>query len=176
VKEVKETIQLANLTIAQEVFNWRRACLTLVQFATFGVALGAGIASTKADLGVVGQPLTMAVCAAVARGGPRVIEKIAKFCPQSLGPLWEPVRKQIPYCPHSLTTALAEYRSSEDVAPSIDQKLLRQGSLPISDDQLLQINRGTALVANAIARSGSDTLGFRGVLQSTLALKGAFHL
>lgn len=67
-------------------------------------------------------------------------------------------KETLSYVPHALTSALCEYRPGADI-DDIEQKLLRQASLPIPDELYLQLQRGTAVAAQCT----SDTVqrGFR---------------
>lgn len=80
------------------------------------------------------------------------------------------------YCPHLLANALLEYRAGEDVSSNIDQKLLRQGSLPIPDAVAVQLQRGTAAAARAVQESGSETQGFACARVLSLQHLGGRHL
>lgn len=62
----------------------------------------------------------------------------------------------ITYCPHSLTSALREFKDGDiqNVAASLHQKILRQGCLPVSDTMALEIQRHTTLVGMFLGAKG----------------------
>jgi len=63
------------------------------------------------------------------------------------------------YAPHMLTTALREYRPGDAgaVDASVDQKVLRQGALPLPDVEALEVQTGTVYVCRYL----SDRLLFQ---------------
>lgn len=88
----------------------------------------------------------------------RFLFKNVRLPPQVHSSLIVPFTRTVTYCPAALTCALVEYRPGADVA-DVEQKLMRQASLPIPADLYLQVQRGTAVAA--CATSPTVQSGFR---------------
>lgn len=174
VKEIQEDLGLAKVVISRNRFSWKRWLVSCFGEISKYVALfnlvAAIVAPTeersRAHVGIAYASLTAAATTS---------QLLQRYMPGLKSATYAPEQTEVVFCPHMLSSALSEYRSKEKVDASIDSKLLRQACLPVKDSIALQVQRGTSLVARAIAESGSETLGFRHAHQPSLQLRGGVH-
>lgn len=81
---------------------------------------------------------------------------------------------EVTYCPHALTSFLMECRPGTDISDVVHQRLLRMANLPVQDVVALQVQRATALAAQA--SSDETQLGFRSAHETGSRFVGSFVL
>jgi hypothetical protein len=164
----------ADITVADVTFQWKE--LNVPKVATTASLASAGALAVGASLALGTCGLAIPAVAGLALVGASAIG--AKYLYKRVAALRADYRIQrelmTTYVPHMLTNALLEYKSGMPVSDTIDQKLLRQGCLPIPDDCVLQLQRGTAIASQAVNCPGNSIQGFRGV-HLTLRRRTALH-
>lgn len=170
VPEVKEDLQVAHVYYERPHFSWRgflhKSLRALSYAATSPLCWFAGAVALNA-LAPVALPALASVMTGVASfaGTAAMVtaqipgtENIGLFVRNTTAMEFNdtPIQRaacEVHYIPHMLTTAMKEYKAGcyESVDKTIEQKCLRQGCLPIPDDEALELVRGTTAACRAVA-------------------------